>query len=70
MRLSRNKDGGQEAETGGASDRLKAFLRARGLRMTGEREALVRAAIEREVTRAPTVGIPIVAAASAASACH
>ena len=32
--------------------------------------AEVRAAIEREVTRAPTVGIPIVAAASAASACH
>ena len=47
MRRSRNNDGGEEAEAGGASDRLKAFLRARGLRMTGEREALVRAALGR-----------------------
>ena len=47
MRRSRNNGGGEEAEAGGASERLKAFLRARGLRMTGEREALVRAALGR-----------------------
>jgi len=47
MRRSRNNDDGQGAETGGASERLKEFLRARGLRMTGEREALVRAALGR-----------------------
>ena len=47
MRLGRNNDGGAAAGTGGASERLKAFLRGRGLRMTGEREALVRAALGR-----------------------
>ena len=45
MRRSRNNH--EEAATGGAAERLKAFLRARGLRMTGEREALVRAALGR-----------------------
>ena len=47
MRLSRNNRDREETETGGAAERLKAFLRARGLRMTGEREALVRAALGR-----------------------
>jgi Fur family ferric uptake transcriptional regulator len=43
MRRSRNSSGREEAPDGGAAESLKAFLRARGLRMTGEREALVRA---------------------------
>lgn len=47
MRRSRNNYGGEGAEAGGAAERLKAFLRARGLRMTGEREVLVRAALGR-----------------------
>ena len=47
MRLSRNSGRGPEAEPEGAAERLKRFLRGRGLRMTGEREALVRAAIGR-----------------------
>jgi Fur family ferric uptake transcriptional regulator len=47
MRLGRNNDGGTAAGTGRASARLKEFLRGRGLRMTGEREALVRAALGR-----------------------
>jgi Fur family transcriptional regulator, ferric uptake regulator len=44
MRRSRNND---DPRAGGAAESLKAFLRARGLRMTGEREALVRAALGR-----------------------
>jgi Fur family ferric uptake transcriptional regulator len=47
MRLSRNNGANAKAEPEGAAERLRAFLRARGLRMTGEREALVRAALGR-----------------------
>jgi Fur family ferric uptake transcriptional regulator len=47
MRRSLNNDDREATATGGAAERLKAFLRARGLRMTGEREALVRAALGR-----------------------
>ena len=47
MRRCRNNDDREETDVGGASERLKEFLRARGLRMTGEREALVRAALGR-----------------------
>ena len=47
MRLSRNNGAAPKAEPPGAAERLRAFLRARGLRMTGEREALVRAALGR-----------------------
>ncbi len=47
MRLSRNNGAAPEPEPQGAAERLRAFLRARGLRMTGEREALVRAALGR-----------------------
>jgi len=45
MRTSRNNQKG--GRVGHAAGRLRAFLRARGLRMTGEREALVRAALGR-----------------------
>jgi Fur family transcriptional regulator, ferric uptake regulator len=45
MRLGRNNATGPDP--GGAAGRLREFLRARGLRMTGEREALVRAALGR-----------------------
>ena len=45
MRTSRNN--GEAGKVGHAAGRLRAFLRARGLRMTGEREALVRAALGR-----------------------
>jgi len=44
MRLSRNNEAVQSEA---AADRLRAFLRGRGLRMTAEREALVRAALGR-----------------------
>ena len=47
MRPSRNNGEGGRIDPGEAAGRLKAFLRARGLRMTGEREALVRAALGR-----------------------
>lgn len=47
MRLGRNKGDGRGIDSEGAAERLKTFLRARGLRMTGEREALVRAAVGR-----------------------
>ena len=53
MRSSRNNGGpGIDAgetrvDAGQAAERLRAFLRSRGLRMTGEREALVRAALGR-----------------------
>jgi Fur family ferric uptake transcriptional regulator len=47
MRSSLNKQVVAGAGSAGASGRLRAFLRARGLRMTGEREALVRAALGR-----------------------
>jgi Fur family ferric uptake transcriptional regulator len=47
MRLDRNKVDSRGIDSEGAAGRLKTFLRARGLRMTGEREALVRAAIGR-----------------------
>jgi Fur family transcriptional regulator, ferric uptake regulator len=47
MRLSRNNRGAPAAAPREAAGRLRAFLRARGLRMTGEREALVRAALGR-----------------------
>jgi Fur family transcriptional regulator, ferric uptake regulator len=44
MRLSRNKE---SVAPEAAADRLRAFLRGRGLRMTAERVALVRAALGR-----------------------
>jgi Fur family ferric uptake transcriptional regulator len=47
MRLSRNNAAASGPAPRGAAERLRAFLRARGLRMTGEREALVRAALGR-----------------------
>ncbi len=47
MRSSRNNGEAGRIDPGEAAGRLKAFLRARGLRMTGEREALVRAALGR-----------------------
>ncbi|HSD67455.1 MAG TPA: transcriptional repressor [Vicinamibacteria bacterium] len=48
MRSSRNSStAGEGIDAGEAAGRLKEFLRARGLRMTGEREALVRAALGR-----------------------
>jgi Fur family ferric uptake transcriptional regulator len=47
MRRSRNNDETSKAEPEDATLRLRAFLRGRGLRMTGEREALVRAALGR-----------------------
>jgi len=47
MRTSRNNEDGGRVDSGPAAGRLRAFLRARGLRMTGEREALVRAALGR-----------------------
>jgi len=47
MRLSRNNGSDPKTEPQGAAERLRSFLRARGLRMTGEREALVRAALGR-----------------------
>ena len=47
MRSSRNNGDAARIDPGEAAGRLKAFLRARGLRMTGEREALVRAALGR-----------------------
>lgn len=47
MRLSRNNAPAPKVEPEGAALRLRAFLRGRGLRMTGEREALVRAALGR-----------------------
>lgn len=47
MRSSRNNGDARRVDPGDAAARLKAFLRARGLRMTGEREALVRAALGR-----------------------
>src|SRR5512139_4047573 len=47
MRLRRNKDDAAGTAPGSAAERLKTFLRSRGLRMTGEREALVRAALGR-----------------------
>jgi Fur family ferric uptake transcriptional regulator len=43
MRMSRNNG----ASSHDAEERLRAFLRTRGLRMTGERVALVRAALGR-----------------------
>jgi Fur family ferric uptake transcriptional regulator len=46
MRLSRINDAASVGP-GAAAQRLRAFLRGRGLRMTGEREALVRAALSR-----------------------
>jgi Fur family ferric uptake transcriptional regulator len=47
MRPGRNNGNAPAVDPGDAAARLKAFLRARGLRMTGEREALVRAALGR-----------------------
>ncbi len=47
MRTSRNNEAAGRVDPGHAAGRLRAFLRARGLRMTGEREALVRAALGR-----------------------
>jgi Fur family transcriptional regulator, ferric uptake regulator len=47
MRTSRNNAGPARVDPRAAAGRLRAFLRARGLRMTGEREALVRAALGR-----------------------
>ena len=47
MRSSLNKPEAAGAPPAGAAGRLRAFLRSRGLRMTGEREALVRAALGR-----------------------
>jgi Fur family ferric uptake transcriptional regulator len=47
MRLSRNKGRAAEVATAAAAERLREFLRDRGLRMTGEREALLRAALGR-----------------------
>ena len=47
MRTGRNNDGATRVGPQDAAERLRAFLRARGLRMTGEREVLVRAALGR-----------------------
>jgi Fur family ferric uptake transcriptional regulator len=47
MRQSLNKKPGLGGRPEQASQSLRVFLRARGLRMTGEREALVRAALAR-----------------------
>jgi Fur family transcriptional regulator, ferric uptake regulator len=47
MRSSRNNGAALRLDAGQAAARLRAFLRSRGLRMTGEREALVRAALGR-----------------------
>ena len=47
MRLSRNKDEARAAALDAAGERLRAHLRARGLRMTAERQALVEAALAR-----------------------
>jgi len=47
MRSSRNNARSPRVDAGEAAGRLRDHLRARGLRMTGEREALVRAALGR-----------------------
>ncbi len=47
MRPSRNNEPAARVDAGEAAGRLRTFLRSRGLRMTGEREALVRAALGR-----------------------
>jgi Fur family ferric uptake transcriptional regulator len=47
MRLSRNNARSAKVATNAATERLREFLRDRGLRMTGEREALLRAALGR-----------------------
>ena len=47
MRPSRNNEPAPRGDGDEAAARLRAFLRSRGLRMTGEREALVRAALGR-----------------------
>ncbi len=47
MRSSRNNEPAARIDAGQAAGRLRAYLRSRGLRMTGEREALVRAALGR-----------------------
>ena len=47
MRSSRNNEAAGRVDAGQAAERLRAFLRSRGLRMTREREALVRAALGR-----------------------
>ncbi len=45
--MSRNNDPAARVDADQAAARLREYLRARGLRMTGEREALVRAALGR-----------------------
>src|SRR5512136_2365637 len=47
MRPSRNNRPYPRVDAGQAAERLRDYLRSRGLRMTGEREALVRAALGR-----------------------
>jgi Fur family ferric uptake transcriptional regulator len=48
MRLSLNNSARAAAAADAAGERLRSYLRARGLRMTAERQALVEAALSRE----------------------
>lgn len=48
MRLSLNKAPARAVAADAAGERLRSYLRARGLRMTTERQALVEAALARE----------------------